>query len=99
MIVHHCGARQLVVSSYQVGDGNDEGLDSGSFWFYYKLGFRPVRTAVRATAERERARVEADQAYRTSRANNFRGLSAWGALDDLPRRGLVNECSVTLRPC
>ncbi len=68
LIVHHCGARQLVVSSYQVGDGNDEGLESGSFWFYYKLGFRPVRAAVRALAERERARVEADSVYRTSRA-------------------------------
>ena len=68
VIVHHCGARQLVVSSYQVGDGNDEGLDSGSFWFYYKLGFRPVRPAVRTLAERERARVEVDPAYRTSRA-------------------------------
>lgn len=67
LFVHHFGARQLVVSSYQVGDGNDEGLDSGSFWFYYKLGFRPVRTAVRDLARRESARVEADPAYRTER--------------------------------
>ncbi len=68
LVVHHFGARQLAVSSYQVGDGNDEGLDSGSFWFYYKLGFRPVRKAVFDLAERERARVEADPAHRTSRA-------------------------------
>jgi hypothetical protein len=68
LFVHHFGARTLVVSSYQVGDGNDEGLDSGSFWFYYKLGFRPVKRAVRALAERQAARIAADAAYRTSRA-------------------------------
>lgn len=68
LFVHHFGARTLVVSAYQVGDGNDEGLDSGSFWFYYKLGFRPVRPAVRALAERQAARIAADPAYRTSRA-------------------------------
>lgn len=68
LFVHHFGTRTLVVSAYQVGDGNDEGLDSGSFWFYYKLGFRPVRAAVRALAERQAARIAADAGYRTSRA-------------------------------
>lgn len=68
LFVHHFGTRTLVVSAYQVGDGNDEGLDSGAFWFYYKLGFRPVRPAVRALADRQGARIAADPAYRTSRA-------------------------------
>jgi hypothetical protein len=68
LFVHHFGAKTLVVSAYQVGDGNDEGLDSGSFWFYYKLGFRPVRAAVRQLAERQAARIARDPSYRTSRA-------------------------------
>lgn len=68
LFVHHFGTRTLVVSAYQVGDGNDEGLDSGAFWFYYKLGFRPVRPAVRALADRQAARIAADPSYRTSRA-------------------------------
>ena len=29
------------VPPYQLGDGNDEGIESGAWWFYYKLGFRP----------------------------------------------------------
>lgn len=68
LFVHHFGARTLVVSSYQVGDGNDEGLDSGAFWFYYKLGFRPVKRRVRALADRQAARIAADPGFRTSRA-------------------------------
>jgi hypothetical protein len=68
LFVHHFGATTLVISSYQVGDGNDEGLDSGAFWFYYKLGFRPVKPAVRALAERQAARAAADPRYRSSRA-------------------------------
>lgn len=68
LFVHHFGTETLVVSAYQVGDGNDEGLDSGAFWFYYKLGFRPVRPAVRALADRQAARIAADPTYRTSRA-------------------------------
>jgi hypothetical protein len=68
LFVHHFGARTLVISSYQVGDGNDEGLDSGAFWFYYKLGFRPVKPLVRALAERQAARAAADPGYRSSRA-------------------------------
>jgi len=68
LFVGHFGARTLVVSAYQVGDGNDEGLDSGSFWFYYKLGFRPVRPDVRHLAARQAARIARDATYRTSRA-------------------------------
>ncbi|MGE3705282.1 MAG: hypothetical protein AB7I13_08430, partial [Vicinamibacterales bacterium] len=67
LFVHHFGVRTLVVSRYQVGDGNDEGLESGSFWFYYKLGFRPADAAVRALAARQARRIAADPAYRSSR--------------------------------
>ncbi|MEZ5291306.1 MAG: hypothetical protein R2745_09500 [Vicinamibacterales bacterium] len=67
LFVHHFGVRTLVVSRYQVGDGNDEGLDSGSFWFYYKLGFRPVDAGVRALAERQALRIAGDPSYRSSR--------------------------------
>lgn len=68
LFVRHFGSRLLLVRSYQVGDDNEEGLESGAFWFYDKLGFRPVRPAVRALAHRERARVEADPSYRTPMA-------------------------------
>jgi hypothetical protein len=42
---------------YQLGWKNPEGIEAGSFWFYYKLGFRPVDREVRAEAETEAARL------------------------------------------
>jgi hypothetical protein len=55
---------RFVVEPYQYGAGNREGLESGAFWFYWRLGFRPVVPRVRALAEAEAAKVAADRAYR-----------------------------------
>jgi hypothetical protein len=63
---HHFGAKSFLVRAYQIGDDNEEALESGSFWFYYKLGFRPVKTAVRALAEREALKVANISGYRSS---------------------------------
>ena len=54
---HHFGARTFVMRRYQVGHHNPEGIEAGSFWFYYKLGFRPLARAVRREAEAESARL------------------------------------------
>ena len=35
------GSDTFAIYPYQLGHENDEGLDSGAWWFYYKLGFRP----------------------------------------------------------
>jgi hypothetical protein len=67
LFVAHFGARVLLIRPYQIGRDNEEALESGSFWFYHKLGFRPVRPAVRALAEEESARIAADRSYRTPR--------------------------------
>jgi len=37
------GATTISVYPYQIGQNNDEALDSGAFWFYRKLGFRSGR--------------------------------------------------------
>ncbi|MEK7775668.1 MAG: hypothetical protein AAB305_07275, partial [Candidatus Zixiibacteriota bacterium] len=63
---HHFGANLFLVRSYQVGEDNEEALESGSFWFYYKLGFRPVKPTVRALAEREAQKVATVPGYRSS---------------------------------
>jgi len=55
---HHFGARKFVMRRYQIGWQNPEGIEAGSFWFYYKLGFRSLSAAVRRRAEEERARLE-----------------------------------------
>ena len=65
LFYHHFGARLFLVRSYQVGDDNDEALESGSFWFYYKLGFRPVKRDVRNLAAREYRKIVGDKTYRT----------------------------------
>ena len=54
---HHFGARKLIMRRYQLGWQNPEGIESGSFWFYYKLGFRSVDAKVRALADEEAARL------------------------------------------
>jgi hypothetical protein len=53
----HFGARKFVMRRYQVGWQNPEGIQAGSYWFYYKLGFRSIDADVRLLADRERARL------------------------------------------
>jgi hypothetical protein len=55
---HHFGSRKFVMRRYQIGHQNPEGIEAGSFWFYYKLGFRSLAAVVRRRAEEERARLE-----------------------------------------
>ncbi|MBI4840280.1 MAG: hypothetical protein HY803_04260 [candidate division NC10 bacterium] len=62
-----CGSYYFLVPRYQVGYENDEALDSGAFWFYYKLGFRPEDPEVLKLSEDEQAKIKADPAYRSSR--------------------------------
>ena len=57
---------RFVVKPYQFGKGNPEGLKSGAFWFYYKLGFRPVNEKIRNAAEAEWKKITAGKSYRTS---------------------------------
>ena len=68
LFYHHFGARELLVRSYQIGDDNEEALESGSFWFYYKLGFRSVNKQVRKLADKENEKIKANKNYRSSLA-------------------------------
>lgn len=61
---HHFGSRVFLVRSRQLGDGDDEALHSGSFWFYYKLGFRAVNPRVRKLADVEYAKIKKQKNYR-----------------------------------
>ncbi len=60
------GCARFKIERYQVGYENDEGLQSGSFWFYYNLGFRPVDRKVTRLARREATKIRKNRAYRTS---------------------------------
>jgi hypothetical protein len=60
------GSDTFAIYPYQLGHENDEGLQSGAWWFYYKLGFRPRETRVAPLVDRELARLAARAQYRSS---------------------------------
>jgi hypothetical protein len=63
---NHFGCTRIKIERYQVGHENEEGLQSGSFWFYYKLGFVPEKPAVQRLAERELRKIQKNPAYRSN---------------------------------
>src|SRR5499427_4672229 len=56
----------FIVDPYQLGADNEEAIESGAWWFYYKLGFRPRDREARALALREQERVTKRASYRLS---------------------------------
>ncbi|MCA1818145.1 MAG: hypothetical protein LC746_17505, partial [Acidobacteria bacterium] len=70
------GTDTFSVEPYQLGgSGNDEGIESGAFWFYRKLGFRPVVREIARLVGAEERRIAARRDYRTS-PNRLRRLAA-----------------------
>src|SRR5262249_28079951 len=47
------GADTFTIFPYQLGEGNDEAIESGAWGFYQKLGFRPRARAARTLMQRE----------------------------------------------
>jgi hypothetical protein len=60
------GVTSFSIDPYQLGFENDEAIESGAFWFYRKLGFRPTDPRVAALVAKEEARIAADPSYRSS---------------------------------
>lgn len=54
------------VDPYQIGKNNSEGIRSGAFWFYYRLGFRPYQKELAELAEKEFNKLTTKKNYRTS---------------------------------
>ncbi len=59
------GLRTIVVNPYQLGHNNPEGLRSGAFYFYHRLGFRPRDPAVLRLLEQEQEKIARDSSYRS----------------------------------
>src|SRR5579864_2322718 len=59
------GATTISVYPYQIGQNNDEAIDSGAFWFYRKLGFRSGNKGLEALAKKEERKIAANPRYRT----------------------------------
>ncbi len=61
------GATTISIYPYQIGENNDEAIDSGAFWFYRKLGFRSGRADLQKLCEKEEQKIAGNPKYRTSR--------------------------------
>ena len=59
------GVTAISIDPYQVGDENEEGIESGAFWFYRKLGFRPVRPELMKMTLAEEKKIAERKGYRT----------------------------------
>jgi len=84
MVRHMFGAESFSLDQYQLGRGNDEAIASGAWWFYYKLGFRPLTAGARRLMRQELARMRADSAHR-SQAATLRALAESHMVFDLDR--------------
>jgi hypothetical protein len=77
------GTTCISMYPYQLGHNNDEAIESGAFWFYRKLGFRPGRRDMVRLVEREEARIARDPKYRTP-ARTLRRLAEGHVFYELP---------------
>jgi hypothetical protein len=77
------GVTCFSVDPYQIGLENDEAIESGAFWFYRKLGFRPLDPEALRLTEREEQRMRREPGYRSSRRT----------LEKLARSYLLYECA------
>jgi hypothetical protein len=59
------GSDAFTIDPYQLGDENEEGLKSGAWWFYRKLGFRPDDPEVKRTAREELRAMKRDPSHRS----------------------------------
>jgi hypothetical protein len=98
--LHHAfGATSFSVEPYQLGKDNDEGLESGAWWFYAKLGFRPRDKATLALALQEIERVQRRPRHRT-RPATLRRLAerhVFFDLDPARPRPLVSLAALGMR--
>ena len=81
-----CGltrAKCISVYPYQLGEHNEEAIDSGAFWFYRKLGFRPGRADLLRLTRSEEQKIAFDAKYRTS-SRTLRRLAAGHVFFELP---------------
>lgn len=72
---HMLGVTSFAIDPYQVGYENEEGIESGAFWFYRKLGFRPTNPEILRLTLQEEKKIATRSGYRTT-ARTLRKLAA-----------------------
>jgi hypothetical protein len=86
-LCHRMGTTCVSVYPYQLGHHNEEAIESGAFWFYRKLGFRPGRADLQRLAEHEEQNIAADPKFRTP-ARTLKRLAAGHVFYDVQRNEL-----------
>jgi hypothetical protein len=71
------------VYPYQIGADNEEAIESGAFWFYRKLGFRPGRPELAALVEAEEKKIADNPGYRTP-ARTLRKIAGGHVFFEMP---------------
>lgn len=75
-VFHHMlGVTAFSLDPYQIGFENEEGIASGAFWFYRKLGFRPTNKQIAKLTAAEEKKITERTRYRTP-ARTLRKLAA-----------------------
>lgn len=90
---HLLGVTAFSIDPYQIGFENEEGIESGAFWFYRKLGFRPTHPEVLNLVLNEEKKIASRSNYRTS-ARTLRKLAAGPMifeLDESPDNSAVGD--------
>jgi len=77
------GVSCFSVDPYQIGLHNEEAIESGAFWFYRKLGFRPVNSKVARLLEAEERKLRSNPDYRTP-ASTLRRLAQGSMIYEMP---------------
>jgi hypothetical protein len=88
-VFHHLlGVKAFSLDPYQIGHENEEGIESGAFWFYRKMGFRPTNNDILRLTMKEEEKIKTRKGYRTSPAT-LRRLAASPMIFELDseRRG------------
>lgn len=68
-VMHHfTGVTAFSLDPYQIGYENEEGIESGAFWFYRKLGFRPTNREALSLTLKEEEKIKTRTGYRTPAA-------------------------------
>ena len=68
MVSRLFAADSFTIVPYQLGDDNQEAIESGASWFYQKLGFRAHDPGASALMRRELALMKRNPRHRSSRA-------------------------------
>jgi hypothetical protein len=81
------GVTAFSIDPYQLGFHNEEGIESGAFWFYRKLGFRPTQAELSSLCIAEEERIARRKGYRTP-ARTLRRLASGHVLYEHGGEGL-----------